>query len=421
MKYFDVPIVSKLMNNTSFRNGTLFTVFSFFSSGINFILLIVIARYINPEGYGYINLFNTVITLLGFLICLNTSGIISVNFFTKNRDDFKKTFKAVSNITLYCSLFFILSLIVFKSFCCSYIGLPFIVLVCTIIVSFSNVYIQNLLNVWRIEEKILKYGLYSVIFALLNFITTFVFVVVLKMNWKGQVWALSLTSSLFLLVSVVILLRKDLLLNIKVTRENYKDCLSFGIPLIPHNISVWLRQGLDRIFINNFLSTDKVGLFGLSLNFSNIIIIIASAFNNSISVEIFKNLSSGKNVRAKLRKQTAYIIVLFWAISLFVGLVAYFLVPIIFPKYEGCKSYIFPQCLSAFLQCIYLQFVNYLFYYKRTRKLMYITFFTSCIHVVLSCAFTRYSVYCTLWIGVLSQLIITLLVFLYSRKVYKII
>ena len=90
-----------------------------------------------------------------------------------------------------------------------------------------------------------------------------------------------------------------------------------------------------------------------------------------------------------------------------------------FPKYIGLLEFIIPQCMGAMFQCFYLLFVNFLFYYKKTKKLMFITFGFSLLHAILSLILTKYSIFYTVYIGLLSNFLIALGVFLYSRKVYK--
>lgn len=80
----------KLRTNTVFKNGILFTMFSFLNSGINFLLLIILANFISPLEYGELNLFNTFVTLLSMLISLNTTGIISVEFLKHLSYNFEK-------------------------------------------------------------------------------------------------------------------------------------------------------------------------------------------------------------------------------------------------------------------------------------------------------------------------------------------
>lgn len=414
--------LSVLYKNKTVKDGALFAVFSFINQGISFILLIIIAKYINPDGYGRVNLFNTCVQLLGYFICLNTSGVISVNYFRQTRDDFNRSVKAVSNITCVVAVLLLVFVFILKGSIEKWTGLPLIYQIFSIVVAFSTVYTQMQLDLWRVEEKVKNYGVYSILFGLTNFILTIVMVVGLKLDWEGRIYANFILSSLFLFIGVFILIKRKFLTRTTPRKEDYRDCLKFGIPLIPHSMSSWIRQGLDRMYLNNFQSVETVGLFSFSSNFANIIVILGSAFNSSNSVYIFKTLASNTDEsRKKLRKQTVMMILFFCAVSVIVAVGSSIFIPIAFPNYSASAPYIFFQCGSALCQCIYLLFVNVLFYYKKTRRLMNITFTVSLVHSLLSYVVSQYSVYYTLALGFLSSLAIMVLVIIYSRKIYKII
>lgn len=290
-----------------------------------------------------------------------------------------------------------------------------------LVISSCGVYNNIILNIWRVKEEIGKYGLFSCAFALLNFVLTLFFIIYLNQGWEGRINAYLIISILFLLISLIFIFRCDCLFC-KPDLNTYKDCLSYGLPLIPHSMTSWLRQGMDRIFLNNYQAVSIVGLFSFSYNFANLIMIIGAAFNSANSVFIFKNLAiGGDNVRKRLRKQTILVVFFFLVLTIAVCLVSPFFINLFFPKYSECVPYLIFQCFTAFFHCVYLQFVNILFYYKKTKILMYITFSVSIIHLLCSMVLSQISVFLTLWVGLISGFLITLLVFLYSRKIYKIL
>lgn len=410
-----------ILHSDTIKKGSLYTIFSFFNSGIGFVLLIIIAKYIDPDGYGKINLFNTLITIISFVVCLNTSGILSVNYFRMDKSDFEKSVNSVNNITCLCSIILLVIVVIFYKQISNYTGLNLTHQIYALLVSALTVYFNIILNIWRVEEKIYSYGALSCLSAVLNFVFTIGFVVSLHQGWVGRINANVLLSIVLFVISIYFLLSKGYLKS-KPSTHHYKDALLFGVPLIPHAVSGWLRQGLDRIFLNAYQSSAIVGLFSFSYNFANLIILIGTAFNATNSVYIYKILSEGKeDANKKLRSQTIMVISLFALITIMISVGAYIFIPVLFPEYQECKAYIFLQCIAAFFYCVYLQFVNYLFYFKRTKVLMNITFFVSLLHSFVSYWLSHISVSLTLWTGAVSSFLIALLVFLYSRRFYKVI
>jgi len=159
------------------------------------------------------------------------------------------------------------------------------------------------------------------------------------------------------------------------------------------------------------------------MNFANVIMIVGNAFNQTNSVYIYKNLSADNqtDVKRRLRKQTLFLTALFVVITIGVILLSSLFIPLAFPKYTGAIKYIPFLCIGGFFKCLYLQFCNYLFYYKKTLGLMYITFSCSILHATLSFCLTKYSIFYTTIISAAVDFLITMLVFVYSRKFYKVI
>jgi len=410
-----------LRTHETFRNGVLFTFFSFLNSGINFFLLFVLAGFLSPQGYGKLNLFNTCLTLLAPLISLSTLGYVGVTYFQKNTDNFINIIKSI--ICISSLVFFLLGGISYSlyDYWEKWTGLGFDYIFYALAICFVQVFTLINLEVWRIEEKPVAYGVYSVLITGLNFFLTLLFVIYYHCEWEGRVYALLLGTGLFGAGSFYILGYKKYM-NFKRFSLNYfRETLKFGIPLIPHQLSFWLRQGLDRFIINYYFTSEIVGIFSFAYNFANVIMILGTAFNATNSVYIYKNISSGAEVaRLHLQKQTKLMTGFFIVVSAMVIVGAYLFSPWIFPKYTASLKYIFPLCTAAFFHCIYLLFVNYLFYFKKTKVLMNITVAVSIFHMCLSLAFTHYDVLITAYISLVSNFLICCIVALYTQRVYPI-
>jgi O-antigen/teichoic acid export membrane protein len=194
----------------------------------------------------------------------------------------------------------------------------------------------------------------------------------------------------------------------------------WGVPLIPHMAAIWIRQGLDRYIIESSHSMTEVGLFSFALNIVNIIIIIGSSFNNSFSVEIYQVLSS--ELKAAEKKHALYskskkMSVVFFVATVVVVIGCSLLVPLALPTYSKALPYFMILSIYGFVQCLYFLVVNYLFYYKKNKEIMYTTFGTSIIHLLLSLLLTKYSLFYTCVLYVFIQLLIVGTIYYRSRKV----
>lgn len=414
--------LNKLRTNVVFKNGILFTLFSFLNSGISFILLIILANFISPSEYGELNLFNTFVTLLSMLISLNTTGIISVEFFKVSKEQLRKILNGVLLLSTGTLCLFTFLLLVFSDYFKIAIGLSVEYQWLALLICYLQVFSSINLDIWRLEEKPVSYGLYSVSTVLLNFVLTLILVIAFHQGWLGRLYAQVGVGVVFFFISILFLIKRGYLRRIWPDRSSLKEALHFGLPLIPHSTSSWIRQGIDRYIINYFYITADVGLFSFAYNFANVIQIVGFAFNATNSVFIYKNLSQDPlSARSRLFRQTKVMLLFFLLLSVLISIGTSIFIPIFIPVYTNAIPYLFPLCMGAMFQCVYYLFVNYLFYYKKTKGLMYITFSMSIVHLLLSLLLTRYSIMYTAYITMMVNFLIALFVFLYSRKIYKLI
>lgn len=401
---------NKLRGSRTLINGALFSVYSFVNKGIVFLLLILLANYISPDDYGYLSLFNTVLTVLGFIIALSSEGYLGIVFFKDGKEGQRQVISAVSLIITIISILLFAIIFLFGSSISKSVNLNVELLYISVIISFAtivkNMYLDNI----RLHEEVKMYGIVSCSNAFLFFILSLVFVIALGLSWQGQIFANLLVSVLYGGYALFYFLRKKYFtINFK---KILKPMLIWSIPLIPHAASGFIRQGCDRYIINAFHSIGDVGLFSFALNIANIVFIIGLGFNSSNSVDIYKTLSdnsiSNLERYRRLNRIRKLFSNLYLLCSIFIVIAAFIFVPILLPQYADSKYYIIILTVFGYFQCIYLLWTNYLFYYNRTKEIMFITFTSSILHLLLSVWLTRYNLYYTALVYCFTQGIVTL-------------
>lgn len=416
-----MSIIGRIKNNRTILHGGLFSLFSFVNDGVAFLLLILLANYIAPAEYGRLSLFNTIVQFLGYFVALSTQSYISVSYFRRSQEEFRQDFSSICSICLVITGLFCLVNLALGRWIAERAELPEVFIWFAITVAFFQVFQGMWLNYHRIKEEIVAYGFISCGFALLNFALTLLLVIKTRLSWEGRVYAQLACTVLFGVAGIVFFGNKKLYTS-HVTWPNVKMISLWGLPLIPHLASLWIKQGGDRFIINHFHSLDDVGVFSFALNLTSVIIMIGIAFNNSNSVAIYKVLSENSTVtekRRKLKKQTRLIALIVTLSTLVIVGGACAFIPIILPQYSASISYFVILSVMGLGQCFYFLFCNYLYYYSKNKQLMFVTFFTSLFHLVLSLWLTRYSLYITCVIYVVTQTIVTGLVYVISRKLLK--
>jgi len=409
-------ILLKYLKKKNIKNGMLYTFFSFFNNGISFLLILVLAAYLLPQEYGSLNLFTTFVTLFSIIIALSSSSYISVCFFKKSRTDLLKTIQSVFGITLVMLGIAYLFILLCSTQIERLVGIDLKYLCMGVAICLFTVFNNVNLDIWRLEEKPICYGLYSMSFAICNCAATLLFVVTFKEGWQGRVYAWFVVGLIYFLISILFLIKRKYLVISKPSLTFIKETLVYSLPLVPHSLSYFLKQGCDRFIINYYWDTAEVGVFSFAMNFASVINIIGTAFNSSNSVYLYKKLSEGYIMnKGTLTKQTRIMTVLFLVITLVTIIVTYSLIPIILPKYSPSIQFIPPLCVGALFQCLYLLWVNYLFYYKKTVGLMYITFTTCILQVILSILLTKVDVLYTAYTSMTISMLTMTFVMFYSK------
>lgn len=408
--------------NKTLKNGALFSLFSFLNQGISFILLIILASFIKPDEYGSLSLYNTVSTFVSYFIALSTTGYISVSFFQKDKADFRKDFSAIIAITTAVFTCFLGGVIAFSRTLSNGLDLSKELLYVVLINSFFQVFFNLNLDYNRIQERVGYYGALSLSFAILNFVLSLLLIIVFNMNWQGRVYAQLICGVAFGLFSLLSFYKYKLY-DFKTLKWNrFKFIILWGIPLIPHLAALWIRQGADRYIINSFHDISDVGLFSFALNLANVIISVGLAFNATNSVSIYQELSLEKlasDKKNKLKKQSKLIIAVYLIASIVIVFGVSIVVPWLLPTYTSSLGYFYILAVYGFVQCLYFLVCNFLFYYNRNKEIMYVTFSTAILHLLLSLVFTRYSLYYTCIIYVLVEILIVTLVFWRSKKAIR--
>ncbi len=403
-------------------NGGLFSIYSFVNRGINFVLLIVIAKFIPPGDYGQLSLFTTVVTFLSYFIALSTIGYESISYFKKSRNEYTSDFTAIHLIATVMLAFFAIVLFFFGDRLGVSLSLSKLLLWLALILSFLDVFPQMFLGYYRVTQKLRNYGFVSVGNAILNFVLTLLFVITFAQGWMGRIYSHLVCSLVITIIAIIAYFKYDLISFSNQSKERFKDIIIWGVPLIPHMAAIWIRQGLDRYIINDTHTLDDVGLFSFALNITGVIIMVGSSFNNSFSVEIYQTLSSDKDNSQKkksLLSKTKKMALLFIGATVLIVIGCSVAIPFLLPTYKGALPYFYVLALYGLIQCFYFLVVNYLFYYKKNKWIMYTTLGTSLLHLGLSLLLTRYSLYFTCFIYVFIQTLIVGLIFTFSRKVLK--
>jgi len=289
-----------------------------------------------------------------------------------------------------------------------------------IVASSQTITLINL-TLWVSEKKPKEYGIYQIAQTLLNTIMTITLIIGYNYDWQGQVISIIIGSLSFSILSLYLLKTRGYL-RFTYNKDDMKDLLHFGIPLIPHQLAGWITTSGDRLLLISLLGASATGLFTVGYQIAMIMSVIVTAFNKAWSPYLYEKLNGVISIQDKIKivKFTyLYFIVIVVLIILLNEIGYYIFIYWIDAKFEKSYQYVIYILIIYGINGMYFMLVNYLFFMKKTKILAMITFSSSVLHIVLSYSFINlYGTMGVVYSGIISYLLIFISVWIYSNKVY---
>ncbi len=413
-------IIAKLRNSTLFKNTFIYTLVQIINSGIPFLLLPVLTRYLTPADYGMIATYNTIVGALSIVTGIGI-GSVGVFFFHLEQKELKKYIGNVFNILLATTFLVSIFVILFEPYLVEKLKLPAIWLYMAIAVASVQMMTSVNLSLWRAQQKAKPFSIYQILQTVFNVALSLLLIVALHYEWEGRVIGITVTAVVFGLFSLIFVYQKGYAV-FNYSKEYMKDALKFGIPLMPHTIALWMRSGVDILLITSLVGVSQTGLYNVGFQFGMVVGIFASAFNSAFAPYLYENL---KNITPAIQRNLVkftymyFIGIIIFAMALstfFIWLIPHFLGE----KFQGASQYIYLISLAYALQGMYMMVVNYIYYTKKTHLISMVTISTSILHVVLSYMLIQhYGAIGAAYASVISFFLTFVLVWRISSKVVE--
>ncbi|AWA28643.1 hypothetical protein HYN48_00285 [Flavobacterium magnum] len=346
------------------------------SKAVPFLIMPIIALYLKPAEFGIASNYMVYTNMVGAFIGLGTQSYFSVDYY---RTDIKNRAKLLTNlvainftITVLSSIVILLTSGYIKNF--FVIGLEFQLL--GSLMMFFSAFTDLFVIYLRMEEKLKQYSRFQLMTSLSSALLSLLFITVFLMSWEGRVYAL-LLSNLILFIIAAIAFAKKGLLKFTYDKAMVKDALKFGIPLLPHRLSTWIRSGFDRLVITKKQGINATGIYSFGSNISNAVTLFVNSFSAAFTPYVYKQLKIGEDeiekdfgIKKKIVK-TCYLATVIFGVLLVVSyiLLALFIQICFDSSYRDAILYMPFFFISIFFGFIYNIVSMFVFYSKKTKFL----------------------------------------------------
>lgn len=380
-------MLNRLKGNTLLAGSAVYLFSNILNAIIPFALLPILTRYLSPEEYGEVAMFQTLLGALAAFIGLSMHGAAGRKFYDGNlgKNDLAEFIGACFQILLITSLISLMVLVTFSGKFSEWLGLDKQWILLAVPVCAADVIVQLRLGQWQVRKQAIKYGVLQTSRSLLNVILSLGFVVALLKGSDGRISAQIWTAALFALVALWLLKRGNLLSFLRWRPDYIREALRFGVPLIPHVGGMFLLASVDRFVINSELGLAQTGIYMVAVQFATALALVFDAVNKAYVPWLFERL---KRDQEGEKRQIVRFTYGWYALILCGAALAFILGPwmVTFVAGEnyGRAGDVFGWlALGQVFGGMYLMVTNYIFFSKRTGLLSLVTIASGLINVAL--------------------------------------
>lgn len=339
---------------------------------IGFVILPYLTSHLGASGYGALTLYLSVIQILIIFISFSGQGLLPVKYMQDGEGSSLVFRRDNISLAFVVSIILVLIFYVLTSFTHLLVSFSdgFLVILASLaqalnFINLSHLRISQTYKIAAIGQFLLS--AFNVLFTLI----LFGFIAATP----GQRLIAIAASFFSIQIAYEIIVYRKTSRNLKATTSlftRYKEIIQYGISLLPHHGSYWIKSSIDRFFIAHYMNTAIVGIYGLAFQLTSIIMLFFSVINQALQPFIYRKLKSGdfKGVEKIQYGYTGLVII--------ACLIYYFIMPFVFPylfKSEFNQAiYYFNILLPgvAFMSIYYI-YTHSLFYYRKNKLISIIT------------------------------------------------
>ncbi|MND32410.1 Polysaccharide biosynthesis protein [compost metagenome] len=358
-----------------------------FAKSLPFLMLPYLTRKLGPDGFGELSYYLTMLSLFGIFVGLSQDGAVTRYFYFYGKRALNTVVKAGYLFNIAISLMLLLVCWWFKTEIMAYVVLA------TMFQSFVNVQ----LALRQCQKQPLKYIIIQIILSLTNVLFTIAALEYFSQDLVAyRILAIVIANfTTFVIASLILgdLFRDNYRFTWQRLRLGLFYIFSFGLPLILHQSSFFVKGQLDRIFIYQQYSKAELGVYSAGVQIAAVLPIILMALNKAIVPYYYQGLKDNSLTIAKIKKYTLYSLPL----SILPAVVGWLLPEQVYlwflgQSYVGSKYYVVMYLLGFGANLPYLMLVNYFFFHGKNLMISKITTLSSIVYLVFLYFFAKESV-----------------------------
>ena len=413
------------LHKTLVKETFVYTLTDVIGKAMSFILLPIVSFFLPPSELGIATNFTVLTSLIILLAGLAIVNSVPYFFYEQNREE---NVSLVSNLLMLCiGLCVVVGGLAacFSQLIYEYLQLSLHIQLLGVVFVIGSLISSINLILLRLENKPKQFAILQVLQIILHAVFVILFVIVLRGGGEGKIYAEVLVFSIVGMIHLFMMLRKGYL-SFRFQMQWIKRLLRFGLPLLPHSISFWLKGGMDKVFITTYCGLQFNGLYSMAISVSSVYTMLMQSFFNAYTPYLQKRLASLDGGQCyKEKRSIVKQIYLVYALFGVVGITAVVICWGIFhymidSKYLPAMAYIPLIILANFIYTFYNFTIEFIYKVKKTLVMGIITFTGSLIQILLSYVLIKeYGVMGAVYSLLIGNTLITIGISVYSNIVYR--
>lgn len=263
-----------------FKNIGLFTIGSFGSKIISFLLLPLYTSILSPEAYGTIDLIQTTVMLLTPILLLSIQDA-TLRFGMDNNYNKKDVLLTSTKIIFKGSIVLFLGLTFIYIFDFMEISIEYLIFM---FVLFAFGALNNCFNLYlKSKNKVSVIAIGGIINTIITCLSNVLLLVIIKLGINGYMISLAIGTIIQTIYQFIAgKVYKDL--YIKGYNDLSKEMISYSTPLIANSIAWWINNASDR-YILTFISGVAInGVYAISYKIPNVLTMFQNIFYDAWSI-----------------------------------------------------------------------------------------------------------------------------------------
>ena len=303
------------------RDSAIYAIPSIVSRALAVILIPLYTRVLTPADYGSFDLFLVFAALVNLTVALEVSQGVA-RYYSDEKDAERRVVYVSSAfwLTIICYSVFMSAALFFSK------ELSYLVMgqesmetafqIGTIYIFINGVF-YLIQNQFRWEFNSVHYAIVSLIVFILTSVLAVFFTYVVEWGLAGLLLGMA-GGALAGCIYGLWYLRHSFRFRFQWAR--LKEMLVFSAPLIPSGIAVFVGQYIDRVMINQYLTLDDVGLFGIGFRVASIVGLVIVGFQGALTPLIYahyRDPATPQHLARIFRIFTSFALLVFLLVSLF--------------------------------------------------------------------------------------------------------